>query len=57
VEVIGGIVALLAGTILVLGATFTGNQETLCKAMGGTYTPSYGDVCPGGSWANLTKPK
>jgi hypothetical protein len=56
-EVLSGIVALLAGLILVVGATVSGNQENLCRAMGGTYAPTGADICPGGTWANLVTPK
>lgn len=52
-EIPGAIVALLLGTFIVIGATVTGNQEALCKAMGGTYAPTGPDICPGGTWAKL----
>ena len=49
--------ALLVMMFAVLGATVTGNQEALCKAMGGTYTPEGVDICPGGEWKNIVRPK
>ena len=49
---------LVVMTLLVGGATLTGNQEALCKAMGGTWTPAPppADVCPGGQFQNIVKP-
>jgi hypothetical protein len=53
-------VALFAGGVIFTGATVTGNQEALCKAMGGVYAPQNagrGDICPGGKWSALTRPR
>jgi hypothetical protein len=52
-EIPAAIVALVAGLFIVVGATVSGQQEALCKAMGGTYAPTGADICPGGSWATL----
>jgi hypothetical protein len=51
--VIGVVLAVM--TVVSVGASLTGNGQRLCDAMGGVYTPqaSPGEVCPGGSWANL----
>ena len=49
--------ALIVMSLAVIGATLTGNQEALCKAMGGTYTPMGAEICTGGSWANIARPK
>lgn len=49
-------VALVAGGVIFVGATVTGNQKELCDKMGGTYTPANagrGDICPGGKWSAL----
>jgi len=56
-EVATALIVALAASLLVIGATVTGQQERLCTAMGGTWTPAYPpeDVCPGGSWLNLIR--
>jgi hypothetical protein len=49
------VVAMIAGGVIVIGATVTGNQKELCDRMGGKYTPQAapGDICPGGKWSAL----
>jgi hypothetical protein len=53
------ITAFVIGTVAVVGATVTGQQEALCKALGGTYkpVPAPQEVCPGGKWSNLVLPR
>lgn len=48
-------VALVAGGVIFIGATATGNQQALCERMGGKYTPqaANGEICPGGKWSAL----
>jgi hypothetical protein len=45
--------AFIFGIAALGGATVTGTKPELCKAMGGTYTPTGADQCPDGKWANL----
>jgi hypothetical protein len=35
----------------------TGQQEALCKQLGGKYEPkpAPGEVCPGGKWSNIAR--
>ena len=49
------VVGFVAGGVIVIGATVTGNQKELCDALGGQYrnVGTTGESCPGGSWANL----
>ena len=44
--------ALVIGPVFLPAALITGQQEGLCKLMGGTYTPNSDgkDQCPGGIW-------
>jgi len=51
------IVAGVLGAALVFAAVVSGNQELLCTAIDGTYTPevavSGGDVCADGVWHKI----
>ena len=51
-NILNGVTAILVGWFVLPGAILTGNQEALCKAMKGKYTPNNEgkDSCPGGQW-------
>lgn len=49
------VAAFLLGAVLVLGASVTGQNERLCDALGGTYTPGEADQCGDGKWLNLVR--
>jgi hypothetical protein len=49
------VIAFAIGGVVIVGASITGQQEKLCTALGGKFTPAAppADVCPGGEWRNL----
>jgi hypothetical protein len=55
------IASLFVAMILALPVTIvvsaTGQQEALCKQLGGKYEPkpAPGEVCPGGKWSNIAR--
>jgi hypothetical protein len=52
-NVANALAAMILGPFLVPAAVATGNQEALCKELGGVYTPTATDVCPGGQWIRV----
>ena len=51
--IVSAIVAMVAATVLLIGATVTDQKQELCQAMGGTYQAQAVDQCPDGKWAAL----
>ena len=51
--VANAVTALIVGAPAVLWAVTTGNQETLCKVLGGSYNPAGPDLCPTGNWVAI----
>jgi hypothetical protein len=53
--ILAAFTALILGVPIVAGAISSGQQERLCQALGGTYTPApfQQNVCPGGSWGKF----
>lgn len=53
------LIGMTVGSVIILGATLTGQQKALCDQLGGTYTPvgTSGESCPGGKWSNLVIPR
>ena len=51
--IVSAIVAMVAATVLLIGATVTDQKQELCQAMGGTYQAQAVDQCPDGKWSAL----
>jgi len=53
--IVSAVIAMLAGAVILVGATVTDKKPELCQAMGGTYQAAAADQCPDGKWANLLR--
>ena len=47
------VVAMLVGWFVLPIAVLTGKTKELCDVMGGKYTPTGPDICPGGDWVKV----
>ena len=54
-NVANGLVAVLAGPVVLPAAMLSGQKKGLCDVLGGTYTPNSDgkDQCPGGVWLRI----
>jgi hypothetical protein len=54
-HILNALVAMTIGTVVYPAAIVTGQQERLCSAIGGHYTPTAppGNACPDGEWIKL----
>jgi len=52
-QIVAAAVALMAGAVILLGATVFDKKQELCQAMGGTYQAQAVDQCPDGKWSAL----
>lgn len=52
---VAALTAMILGVPITAGAILTGQQERLCTALGGTYTPApfQQNVCSDGSWGKF----
>ena len=51
--IVSALVAMVAATVILIGATVTDKKDDLCRAMGGTYQAQAADQCPDGKWSAL----
>jgi uncharacterized membrane protein len=47
------ITAILVGWFVLPAAVISGKTKELCDVMGGKYTPTGPDICPGGDWVKV----